>query len=89
MSLTNQCSLQSTNCKITCDMPICYAGDNTLTMQNYDCIVLHGFLKQISFLFGCITLWYIVPHRRLLDFYFFVFEALPYTVFVFPFTFVL
>ena len=49
MSLTNQCSLQSTNCKITCDMPICYAGDNTLTMQNYDCIVLHGFFKTNFF----------------------------------------
>ena len=47
MSLTNQCSFQSTNCKITCDMPICYAGDNTLTMQNYDCIVLHGFFIRV------------------------------------------
>ena len=34
MSLTNQCSLQSTNCKITCDMPICYAGDNVLLYQS-------------------------------------------------------
>ena len=40
MSLTNQCSLQSTNCKITCDMLICYAGDNTSIMQIYDCTVV-------------------------------------------------
>lgn len=44
MSLTNQCSLQSTNCKITCDMPICYTGDNTSIMQIYDCTVVAYFM---------------------------------------------
>ena len=51
MSLTNQCSLQSTNCKITCDMPICYTGDNTSIMQIYDCTVVVYFMvfqKQIG-----------------------------------------
>ena len=39
------------DCKITCDMPICYTGDNTSIMQIYDCTVVAYFMvfqKQIG-----------------------------------------